>query len=87
MTDHRHNTDRTDGRIVAECPNIDNDPNRHLSIEVEYETAVGDDVLDDLTEAWSECGHCGAELDVIDYREPTEVLTDGGTDTTNDHNE
>jgi len=71
---HRHATDRTDGTIIAECPNLSDDPDAHLSVEISYETAVGDDVLDDLLAMVSECRECGAELDVLDYRAPTEVL-------------
>jgi len=72
--DHRHATDRTDGIIIAECPNKEAERDAHLSVEVSYETSVGDDVLDDLCAMLSGCRECGAELDVVDYREPTEVL-------------
>jgi hypothetical protein len=73
-SNYRHSTDRVDGTIIAECPHLDEAPEQHLRIEMDYETSVGDDVLDDLVEAWPECGECGAELDVLDFREQTEVI-------------
>ncbi|AZH24788.1 hypothetical protein [Haloplanus aerogenes] len=60
--------------IIAECPNLNETPEEHLRIKGDYETSVDDDVLDDLVEAWPGCGKCGADLYVLDFQEPTEVI-------------
>ena len=70
----RHATDRVDGTIVAECPNLKDDPESHLHITAEYEDAADTDIFDAVMEAWPECGECGAELDAIHHQEATEVL-------------
>lgn len=74
MTGHRHATDRVDGQIVAECPNAEHRDGPHLQIEVEYETATDDEILDELLEAFPKCGECGEELQFVKYEEPTEVI-------------
>lgn len=71
---HRHATDRVEGAIVAECPNIEDDPEAHLSIEVEYEAAADTSIFEELLETWPACGECGAELQSLHQHEPTEVL-------------
>lgn len=68
MSGHRHATDRVDGMIVAECPE------GHQSVELEYGTAVDDDVLADFKELAGTCSHCGAEMNMIQHETPTEVL-------------
>lgn len=70
----RHATDRVDGTVIAECPNIDEDPEEHLSFEVEYSDAADTTIFDELMETWPECGECGAELDAVHQQEPTEVI-------------
>jgi len=71
---HRHATDRVDGTVVAECPNIGDDPEAHLSFEIEYTDAVNTDIFDELMDTWPTCGECGAELQAIHQQEPSEVL-------------
>jgi len=71
---HRHATDRTDATIIAECPNISEDRYAHLSVEVSCERSDADSVVDELLTIVPECGECGAELDILGWREPTEVL-------------
>ena len=71
---YRHATDRVAGTAIAECPNIDEDPEEHLSITVEYEDAADADLLGDLLGAFPECGECGAELEALSQEEPVEVL-------------
>jgi len=84
--DHRHNTDHVDGTIRAECPNIEDDPDKHLSITVQYEDVVDTTIFEEVMDTWPECGECGAELETIHQQEPSEVLTDGGqSDWTDDH--
>ena len=74
MSDYRHATDRVDGVIVAECPNIDDNPETHLSFTVEYSDAIGAELFEELMDEWPSCGECGAELDAIHKQEQTEVL-------------
>jgi hypothetical protein len=67
---HRHQTDRVDGVIVAECTDCG-----EYSATVEYGSAAGDDVLADLkTIVGEQCHHCGADIAYMDYEEPSEVL-------------
>lgn len=74
MSDHRLSTDRVDGTVVAECPNIDEDPTAHLSVTVEYEDAADTEIFEELLDTWTACGECGAELQALHQQEPTEVL-------------
>jgi len=70
----RHAADRVDGTVVAECPNLDDDPEAHLSFTVEYGDAADTEIFDELMDTWPACGECGAELDAIHQQEPAEVL-------------
>jgi len=74
MSEYKHNTDRVDGTVIAECPNIDDDPEAHLSFEVDYSDAADTDVFDELMDTWPECGECGAELQSIHQQELSEVI-------------
>jgi hypothetical protein len=67
-------TDRVDGTVIAECPNIGDDPEAHLSFTVDYSDAADTDIFNELMEEWPACGECGAELDAIHQQEPTQVL-------------
>jgi len=71
---HRHATDRVDGTVVAECPNIEDDPEEHLSFEVAYSDSADTGIFDELMDTWPTCGECGAELDAMHQQEPSEVL-------------
>lgn len=71
---HRHATDRVDGTVVAECPNIKDDPEAHLSFEVAYSDSADTGIFDELMDTWPTCGECGAELDAMHQQEPSEVL-------------
>lgn len=71
---YRHATDRVDGTIIAECPNKEHPDDDHLSATVEYEDAADTEIFDEFNEAFSTCGVCGAELEVIGQQEPTEVI-------------
>jgi len=72
-SNHRHSTDRQDGQIIAECPNFDGPSGEHLAVEADYESA-DEDAVDRLVSLIEECPACGAELNLIDLREPTEVI-------------
>jgi hypothetical protein len=37
-SDHRHSTDRVDGTIIAECPNLEDTSEEHLRIEMDGAT-------------------------------------------------
>ena len=74
MSNHKHRTDRVDGTVVAECPNIDADPETHLSFVVEYEDAADTELFDELMNTWPVCGECGAELNAIHQKTQSEVL-------------
>jgi len=74
MNNHKHNTDRVDGEVIGECPNIEDDPETHLSYRVEYSDTVDTGIFEELVETFPSCGECGAELDVIHQQEPAEVL-------------
>jgi len=74
MSDHKHATDRVDGTVIAECPNIDDDPDAHLSFVVEYSDAADTDIFEEVMDEWPDCGECGAELDAVHQQEPHEVL-------------
>ena len=74
MSGHRHGTDRVDGVVIAECPNLADDPERHLRFEVEYHDSADTELFSELMDEWPACGECGAELDVIHQQEPSEVL-------------
>lgn len=74
MSGHRHATDRVDGVIIAECPNIEHPHDDHLKAVVEYEDAVDNEMLELFRTAWDTCGKCGADLDVMIQEEPSEVL-------------
>jgi len=71
---HRHATDRADGTVVAECPNIEDDPEAHLSFTVEYSDSADTGIFNELMDAWPTCGECGAELQAMHQQEPSEVL-------------
>ena len=71
---HRHSTDRVDGTVVAECPNIEDDPEAHLSFVADYSDAADTTIFEELLETFPECGECGAELQALHQQEPTEVL-------------
>ena len=74
MSGHRHATDRIDGTVVAECPNIEDDPEEHLSFSVEYSDSADTEIFNELMDTWPACGECGAELQAIHQQEPSEVL-------------
>jgi len=74
MSGHRHATDRVDGVVIAECPNLDDDPEAHLSFTVEYSDAADTEIFRELMDEWPACGECGAELDAIHQQEPSEVI-------------
>jgi|APHM01.1.fsa_nt_gi hypothetical protein len=71
---HRHSTDRVNGVVIAECPNIDDDPDAHLSFTVEYGDAADTTIFQELMDEWPACGECGAEMQAIHHQEPKEVL-------------
>lgn len=71
---HRHSTDRVDGTIIGECPNVDDDPEEHLLIEIEYRDAADTDTFEEFMDEFSYCWGCGAELDYIHQQEQSEVL-------------
>jgi len=77
---HRHDTDRVDGTLIAECPNSTAPDDDHLQIEVNYEAAAdaAAELVADIREAWPDCGECGATLQWLDASEPGEVMTGGG---------
>jgi len=74
MSDYKHNTDRVDGTVIAECPNIEDDPETHLSFTVDYSDAADTTIFGELMDQWPECGECGAELQAIHEQEPSEVI-------------
>jgi hypothetical protein len=74
MSEYSHATDRVDGTVVAECPNIEDDPELHLSFTVEYSDAADTEIFTELMDEWPACGECGAELQAIHQQEPSEVL-------------
>ena len=74
MSDHRHKTDRADGTVIAECPNLEDDPENHLSFEIEYQDAADTEIFEELMAQWPACGECGADLDAIHHQQPREVL-------------
>lgn len=74
MSGHRHATDRVDGKILAKCPNKENEDDPHLKIEAEYEDCAANTMLEELIENFPECGECDAELDYIQSETPSEVL-------------
>ena len=74
MSGHRLGTDRVDGVLTAECPNIADDPEEHLAITVEYEDAADTTIFEELMETFPECGECGAELQALNQQQPSEVL-------------
>lgn len=71
---HRHATDCVDGTVVAECPNIEEDPESHLSFTADYGDAADTDIFEELLDAFPTCGECGSELQAIHQQEPAEVL-------------
>jgi len=71
---HKHRTDCVDGTVIAECPNIEDDPEAHLSFTVEYSDAEGTEIFAELMDTWPNCGECGAELQAMHQQEPSEVI-------------
>jgi len=67
---HRHATDRVDGTALANCTDCD-----EYSATVEYESAVDDNVLEDLKKLVGDtCPHCGGDVAFIESKQPSEVL-------------
>ena len=79
MTGHRHATDKTDWKVIVECPNngdhvegeTDPDDPVHLALEASATNADPDpeDVI-----PFDDCPICGAPLDTITSEKPSEVL-------------
>lgn len=69
MSDHQHATDRVDGMALATCPN-----DCDVEIELEYQDAADNEILEDLKEIMRTCQVCGEEMEFIIHEEPTEVL-------------
>jgi len=73
----RYDTDRVDGTLIAECPNVTTPDDNHLQIKIDY-MGAGDtvgEVVADIRETWLNCGECGAMLRWLNASEPAEVLT------------
>lgn len=69
MSGHKHETDRVDGMVIAECSE-----GCDCVVELEYSDAADNDVLADLKELISVCRNCGADMTYIQQEEPSEVL-------------
>jgi hypothetical protein len=74
MTGHRLSTDRVDGTIIAKCPNKEHEDDGHLEIHADYEDCADNTLLEELLDAFPDCGECGTALDWIRHEEPSEVL-------------
>ena len=79
MNGHRHATDKTDWKVAVECPNNGDhvegktDPDEPVHLALEASATNADPGPEDVI-PFETCPICGADLDVITFETPSEVL-------------
>lgn len=71
MSDHRHNTDRSRGTVIAECPN---GCECGLTVEAEGKTGSVNDLLMQVKSVYPVCNACDEDLVFMTSTTPSEEL-------------